>query len=45
MPSLPTLKLLSVALEGKRQVTPKYTIKVDFGVIFCLLHFFSALYS
>ncbi|PEE34459.1 hypothetical protein COL91_14365 [Bacillus pseudomycoides] len=26
--------------QSKRKVTPKYTIKVDFEVAFCLLHFF-----
>ncbi|PEZ09124.1 hypothetical protein CN326_03575 [Bacillus sp. AFS018417] len=29
--------------RSKRKVTPKYTIKVDLGVIFCLLHFFPLL--
>ncbi len=29
--------------KSKRKVTPKYTIKVDFRVIFYLIHFSSAL--
>jgi hypothetical protein len=37
------LLILFLFTVPKRQATPKYTVKVDFGVIFCLLQFLGTL--